>query len=179
MLETLRQSAGIGLCRWQFRSQKGEITRFSGAVSHAQHTLVIMPLPEFNLHQVSPVIEVLHTMFHERHVTVVTPLHSVELMRMLPQGRFIRIEPAEISLFYLPASSMQNRLPRKDYDLAIDLNLDFLLPSGYICRKSGARIRMGFEVKHAELFSNFVVQTTPAHDRKRAYERLATCLSMF
>ena len=179
MLDSFRRTAGIALCRWHFRSEKPQVTLFSGAVSGARHAILIMPLPEFDLHVITPVIEVLHKKFLDKHITVVTPLHSVELMRLLPQGRFIRIEPADVSAFHIPGSSILTRLPRSDYDLAIDLNLDFLLPSGYICRNSGARIRVGFDVKHSDLFYNFVVQATTAHGRRRAYERLAACLSMF
>ncbi len=179
MVESLRRSAGMGLSRWTFRSEKAPVTPFTGAVSNAHHALLVMPLPEFDLHLITPVIDVLRKRFHDKHITVVTPLHSVELMHLLPQGRFIRIEETEVSPLYLPRPAFLKRLPRTDYDLAVDLNLDFLLPSGYICMKCNARVRAGFGVRHAELFYNFLVHTQGTQSRKRTYERMAACLSMF
>ncbi len=179
MVESLRRSAGLGLSRWMFRAEQSPVTPFTGAVSKAHHALMVMPLPEFDLHLITPVIDVMRKRFHDKHITVVTPLHSVELMHLLPQGRFIRIEEIEISPLYLPRPTFLKRLPRSDYDLAVDLNLDFFLPSGYICRKCNARVRVGFGGKHSELFYNFLIHTSGAQSRKRTYERMAACLSMF
>ena len=179
MVETLRRSVGIALCRWMFRSEKSPVTPFTQAVSSARHALLIMPLPQFDLHRITPVIDVLRKKFQDKHITVVTPLHSVELMHLLPQGRFIRLEETEVSQVYLPRPGFLQRLPRADYDIAVDLNLDFFLPSGYICKKSNARIRVGFEGKNSDMFYNFVIHTSTAQAHTRPYEKLAACLSMF
>lgn len=179
MVESLRKSVGISLSRWTFRSEKAPVTPFTGAVANAHNALLIMPLPQFDLHLIAPVIDVLRKRFHEKHITVVTPLHSVELMHLLPQGRFIRLEDVEISPLFLPRPSFLKRLPRSDYDLAVDLNLDFFLPSGYICKKSNARVRVGFGGKHSELFYNFLIHASTAPGRRKPYERMAACLSMF
>jgi hypothetical protein len=106
-------------------------------------------------------------------------MHSVELMHLLPQGKFIRIEESDISPFFIPKPGMMQRMPRSEYDLAIDLNLDFVLPSGYICRESKAKIRIGFASDRSELFYNFVLRLPPVGGRHQIYERLTACLAMF
>jgi ADP-heptose:LPS heptosyltransferase len=179
MVESLRKSAGMRLSRWTFRADKDQVTPFTSAVTGARNALMILPLPQFDLHLITPVIDVMRKRFHDKHITVVTPLHSVELMHLLPQGRFIRIEDVEVTPLYLPRPSFLKRLPRSDYDLAVDLNLDFFLPSGYICKKSNARIRVGFGGKNSDLFYNFLIHASLAPGRKKPYERMAACLSMF
>jgi hypothetical protein len=66
----------------------------------------------------------------------------------------------------------------RQYDVAVDLNLDFLLPSGYICKASTARIRVGFARPGADLFYNFQVKFE-ASSTAAMYDRLASCLKMF
>ncbi len=178
MLESLRRTTGLALARWHFRRRTEEPISFTRAVSEARHALLILPLESLELVPIAPVLEVLRQKFQDKHITVVTAMHSVELMRTLPQGRFIRIDPADITPFYLPRASMLQRVPRPSYDLAIDLNLDFKLPSGYICRESNARVRVGFAGTQSDLFYNFLIQTTAVPGKQR-YQQLAAYLEMF
>ena len=65
------------------------------------------------------------------------------------------------------------------FDAAIDLNLDFNLPSGYIGKECNARVRAGFAGPYADLFYNLQVRIDPSAGRERAYERFVQCLKMF
>lgn len=179
MVDNLRKSIGLGIARLHFRKHKAEQVLFTHSISDARNALLVMPFQQLDLPPIASVIELLRNKFQEKHITVITPMHSVELMRLLPQGRFVKVDPWEVSAFYLPRGEMMQRMPRTEYDLAIDLNLDFVLPSGYICRESNARIRVGFAGKRADLFYNFLVQTRPDRGGREAYERLASCLAMF
>ncbi len=178
MLEPLRRVIGITLARWHFRRRPDEPVSFTRAVTDARHALLILPLGGLELPPLAPVLEVLRQKFQDKHITVVTAMHSVELMRTLPQGRFIRIDPLDISPFFLPRAVMLQRMPRPSYDLAIDLNLDFKLPSGYICRESNARVRVGFTGEQSDLFYNFLIQTSAVPGKQR-YRQLAAYLEMF
>lgn len=178
MLESLRRVIGIGLARWHFRRQTEGPISFTRAVTDARHALLILPLEGLEIPPLVPILEVLRQKFQDKHITVITALHSVELMRSLPQGRFIRIDPLDITPFFLPRPVMLQRMPRPSYDLAIDLNLDFKLPSGYICRESNARIRVGFTGDQSDLFYNFLVRTSAVPGKQR-YRQLAAYLEMF
>ncbi len=178
MLEPLRRAIGLALARWHFRRRTEEPISFTRAITEARHALVVLPLGTLELPPLVPVLEVLREKFQDKHITVVTVMHSVELMRTLPQGRFVRLDPTELSPFFLPRASMLQRMPRPAYDLAIDLNLDFKLPSGYICRESNARVRVGFAGEQSDLFYNFQFQTTAVPGKQR-YQQLAAYLEMF
>ena len=54
-----------------------------------------------------------------------------------------------------------------------------MLPSGYICRESDARIRVGFDRAGAEHFYNFIIKRKPGIGREQAYHRLAEFLRTF
>lgn len=179
MLEQFRRTLGLTFARWRFGGRGEEQVSFTRSVSDARHALLILPFERLDLVPIAPVLEVLRRKFQDKHITVITPMHSVDLMRSLPQGRFVRVEEKEISPFFLPRASMMQRMPRTEYDLAIDLNLDFKIPSGYICRASNARVRVGFAGTQSEVFYNFLIQTTPAPGKREVYKRLAACLDMF
>jgi ADP-heptose:LPS heptosyltransferase len=86
---------------------------------------------------------------------------------------------AQVSYFYLPRADFINSIKQKRYDLAIDLNLDLVLPSGYICKASGATVRVGFNQEHADVFYNFQIKPDPTLGRKLIYDRLVQCLQKF
>jgi ADP-heptose:LPS heptosyltransferase len=136
----------------------------------------------FNHLEVLPTITVLETMkkrIREENITVITDELGVEAVRMLPRSQFIRIVVSDLNSFYLPHGSIIQQVREKQYDLAIDLNLDLVLPSAYICKASNARVRVGFTRKRAEPFYNFQIQPDLTLGKKLIYDRLAQCLQMF
>jgi hypothetical protein len=177
--EALRRSIGIGVTRFRFRKNRDEIISFSHSLSEARRALLIMPMQRIEPLPVVTVIELLRKRFPENGLTVVTWGPSLELMQMLPHSQFIRILDTEITSFYLPRRETLQRIENTAYDIAIDLNLDLVLPSGYICRESNARVRIGFAGKRSDLFYNFQVRSDPSTGRRDVYDRLAVCLEMF
>jgi ADP-heptose:LPS heptosyltransferase len=91
----------------------------------------------------------------------------------------ITIEPEEVSRFFLPHKGLFARLPRRPFDVALDLNLDFLLPSAYICKESNAPLRAGFERQYADTFFNFLVRVHASSTQAQACDHLIACLHMF
>lgn len=177
--ESLRRSIGIGVARFRFRKYRDEMVSFSRSLSDARRGLLIMPMQRAEPLPVVTVIEVLKKRFPERGLTVITWGPSLELMQMLPHSQFVRILETEITPFYLPRREIMQRIENTSYDVAIDLNLDLVLPSGYICRESNARVRIGFAGKRSDLFYNFQIKSHPSTRRNDIYDRLAACLDMF
>jgi ADP-heptose:LPS heptosyltransferase len=165
--------------RFHFRRSREESLSFVDALSSASQILLVMPLDGSPLYPVAPVITMLRTHKREDQITVVIGAHSTDAFAALEQSPIIRILPEEIGFFFLPRKNVLSRIRQKQYDLVIDLNLDFLLPSGYICRESNARIRAGFAHAHADLFYNFQIQTSRGESRSQRYEQFAHCLEMF
>jgi len=179
MFEQLRYSIGILLSRYRFRRKSDKVTSFSHAISSSKTVMVVLPLQTHEINIVSGIIQLLKRHFREENITLVASNHPVALMRMLPRSQIIHFRQQEISPFFLPRKELAQRVCSRGHDLAIDLNLDFLLPSGYICKENGAPIRVGFSRKHSELYFNFEIRPDPTLARKLIYDRLADCLQKF
>ena len=152
---------------------------FSRSFTDARDVLVVMPFDRGQLLKTVFVIDLLRKTFHEENLTFVTTERNQELRRMMPRSQFIPLSDSDRTLFYLPRTAVVQRITRKPYDLAVDLNLDFLLPSAYICKASNARVRVGLAKRRADVFFNFQIQTAAAQKGRDVYERLAACLQKF
>lgn len=179
MLERLRLSAGMLGARFHFRRAHDESVSFVDALTSASRILLIMPLDGSPLYPVAPVITMLRARKSDEQITVIVASHSTEAFVALERSPIMRILPGEVGPCFLPRKELLSRITHQPFDLAIDLNLDFHLPSGYICRETNARIRVGCSGGHADLFYNFQVQTSHGESRTLRYERYAHCLEMF
>lgn len=179
MLSGVRRSIGLRLSRFRFRRSRDAVQAFTRAFSEAREVLVVMPLDPSQLLNSVMVIDLLKKTFREENLTFVIREHDQELRRMMPQSQFINMLDSDISLLYLPRSPLLQKIRRKTYDLALDLNLDFLLPSAYICKGSDARVRIGFARKEAEAFFNFQIRAGSEQAARDVYDRLAGCLQKF
>ncbi|MEW6509708.1 MAG: hypothetical protein AB1428_01975 [Bacteroidota bacterium] len=179
MLRSLRRSVGMLAARFRYRKSREKVISFSHALPEAESVLIILPLWPAAGADHLVLLAPYRARFEEGHMTVVTTLSRDSFERLLPRSRVITIAPDEVNPFFLPRQVVIDRVHARQYDLAVDLNLDFILPSGYICRESHARIRAGFANPHADTFYNFQVRLDPDSHRGNAYERLAHCLTMF
>lgn len=179
MFEGTRHSIGTQLARWHFRGSHDTPISFTTAISSARRALLILPLLSEDLMPTSGVIQMLKSQFKEQDITIVMGDHGLEIVRLLPRSQFVHLHKPQVSRLYLPRADFVSSIVQRRPDLAIDLNLDFLLPSGYICRASGANIRVGFSHPQADVFYNFQVRPDPTLGRKLIYDRLVQCLQKF
>jgi ADP-heptose:LPS heptosyltransferase len=179
MLETIRSGIGITIAQLRIRRTPESVISFTSSVSSARSALILMPLREQVLVPTTAVIELLKRKFPEENLTLITREHDLSLPPLLPRSTVIRLVKDDINYFYLPRTSFLERLAKRKYDLAIDLNLDLVLPSAYICRESKARVRVGFIRHRSDMFYNFAIQLNPGLNKEEMYERLANCLQMF
>ena len=179
MLELLRRSVGLQVARFHFRKSREKVISFTKSISEAQQALLIMPLDLRELLPSIMVIDLLKKRFREENITIVTGEHNVEVMRVLPRSQVIRVLVPEVTVFYLPRREVIDRVNKRRYDVAIDLNLDLILPSAYICKESNARVRIGFASRRADTFYNFQIQPDPTLSKQHLYDRLAKFLQMF
>jgi ADP-heptose:LPS heptosyltransferase len=177
MLESLRRSLGARLSRWHFRRLPNAVISFSESMSTGERALLILPLTPTTQSPAS-VIELVRARFPDGHLTIVAEEHDTGAAVLLPRSTIIRVSPDALDWFYRPSNALKRQITRNKYDLAIDLNLDSLLPSAYICRESNARVRIGFARPEADEFYNFLMQPDAARTGA-LFDRLATCLKMF
>ena len=177
MLESLRRSLGFTLSRFLFRNNRDEVISFAG-IAAGNHALLILPLRPSALSP-APVIDLLRKHFPDNHITIVTDEHDSAVGALLPHSEILRLGTANTSRLFFPPPDITRAVKARRYDVAIDLNLDFLLPSAYICRASNARVRLGFARTGADVFFNFVMQPDGTRGATQLYERLAAVVQMF
>lgn len=179
MFTSVRRYIGFQIARFHFRRFRDKVISFTTSLSGARQVLLIMPLDRRHLLPTVMVIDLIKKRFREENITVVTGPQSVEVMRLLPRSQVIRLVGSDVTLLYLPRADALKRILRRQYDIAIDLNLDFVLPSGYICRETQARIRIGFAGRRADTFYNFQIQPDKTLGTNLLYDRVVKCLEMF
>jgi ADP-heptose:LPS heptosyltransferase len=179
MMETPRRVCGMLIARFHFRKAHDRVTRFTRALSEARVALLIMPLRSAQFLPTVMIVEILRKRLRDENITVVTAGRSADVQRLLPRAQIIQMQETDLSPFFLPRRSLMQKITRRTYDIVIDLNLDLVLPSAYICRESGAPIRVGLQRRHADPFYNFHIHLDPALSQDLLYDRLARCLEMF
>ncbi len=177
--EQARRYAGMLKARWEHRKSRDSVVAFNAALSSAHSALLIMPLRRREFLPTVTVIELLKRRFQEENITIISDDHGREVVRILPRSHFMHIIDAEITPLFLPTPALVRRIRERHYDVAIDLNLDFELPSAYICKASNARIRIGFKRDRSDLFYNFQIHPDLKKERKHLYDRVAAFLEKF
>ncbi len=177
MLDSLRRSLGITMSRWHFRRLRNDVISFTDVITTGQRALLILPLTP-TAQSPAPVIDLVRTRYAEQHLTIVAEEHDTGASVLLPHSTVVRVSPEGVDWMFRPSREVMRKVAGSSYDIAIDLNLDSLLPSAYICRGSNARVRVGFAREGAEHFYNFLMQ--PGATKSGAvYDKLAACLKMF
>jgi len=177
MHHAFRRSLGYHLARWRFRKHPDAITSFTNSLSSGQHVLVILPLAP-SAPSAGSILELFRTRYGEQRLTLVAHAADKHVGTLFPHSTVISIGDSDVTRLFHPSADVLKRVLARQYDVAIDLNLDFLLPSGYICKASHARIRVGFMRPGAELFYNFEIRVEGPQS-EALYDRLAACLKMF
>jgi len=179
MLESLRTSIGLLVTRVRFRKSRDAVISFTRSVSSADRALVVLPFGDGTPLPEPEVFASLRSRFADEHITLVGDERCAALSAFFPRSRFVRVAPSDLTVFLLPRKTVVERIIGQRYDLALDLNLDLVLPSAYICRRSDARVRVGLERGKADRFYNFLIHPDPSLGTQRLYERMLACLEMF
>jgi len=179
MSGSLRTRAGHALALYRFRRLPEHVISFSQAMASARSAMLILPTNNNEPEQYAEVTDFLTKRFEGQHITIVSTDHAVDVMRQLPRSTIIHFRPDELNPVFLPHRELSERLLARSSDVVIDLNLDFLLPSAYICKETGATIRIGYQRTFAETYYNFIIRPDRTLSRRMNYERLAEFLRKF
>ena len=177
MLEPLRKKVGLWFAKFRFRNQGDAVQYFTRAFSRAGSALVLLPEDPSRVKAASELLSILSRRFRGSRLTVLVGEHIQTIPSGLRTPNFIRLYRDAINKFFLPSTHVIAEIKRSDYDVAIDLNLDLVLPYAYICRASNARIRVGFVKESSDIFYNFQIKSRGDHPSPYSY--LTECLEMF
>lgn len=179
MFESIRRSLGRAGARFHFRASRDTVISFARAFRPDDRVLVLMPFVTPDDRATLALLDTIGVRFRQERITILTSGPQLAITRALPRAVVITFTGDDLSAFFLPRRSLLDRLRERTFDAAVDLNLDFNLPSGYIGRECKARVRVGFAGPTADLFYNLQVRVERSAGRDHAYQRMGQCLQMF
>ncbi|HUI29870.1 MAG TPA: hypothetical protein VLX91_06605 [Candidatus Acidoferrales bacterium] len=152
-----------------------KIIGFNDAIKMAQTAVFLMPRLNMEFYLARSVVESLLRYFR-RVVLVVT-----DNMRELATYRseVIVVSHADANWLKLPSRDLIARLRQYKFDIAFDLNFSSDIFMSYLCRKSEAKMSVGFVKENCDCFYDMQIKTPRSGDMKRAYEVVARIIKMF
>jgi len=84
----------------------------------------------------------------------------------------IFVSEKDVNLLGLPKKELKKKILAAEYDIVIDLNDDFHLPSTYLCQKSRASLKICLDHEKREPFYNFYFRTQPNESLENKYKKL-------
>ncbi|MGD0339807.1 MAG: hypothetical protein ABSB78_13585 [Bacteroidota bacterium] len=178
MFERVRKRIGLFYAKIHFH-EPDTVQTFTDAVKRARSALIIMPFQQIHSEMSWPLLQFVQNRFRGSNLTVIVPDEARPVVRQLPRCEVIHLHHNDIGSFSLPKRGIIHRIQRNEYDLVLDLNLEFSLAAAYLCKASRSRLRVGFATEYADTFFNLQIKTDGARNVKTTYERLAACLGMF
>lgn len=179
MLNAVRKKLGVLYTKIYFQHKRDSITDFTRAISNARSALVLLPDDQQELQFARSIVLSFQEKFKKKGLTVIFPEHLKDPFREIYHCEIVRVLENDINLFYLPKKRLRRRIRQKDYDVAIDLNLQLHLPSAFLCKESRSKVRIGITKEHADTFYNFQLRANTASTEKTIYDHLSNCLGMF
>jgi hypothetical protein len=180
MLQRTFSLVGLQFAKFQFRSDFDTPQDLTNFFTGAKNVLVTMPRGYDNAVHAGNALHKYRDALNHLHLTIIhTGTRETNLSSFL-HSQIIRITPADINRFSLPSRALMQRIFVRQYDVALDLNLDFVLHSAYICKASRAKVRVGFQRSPlADMFFNVKVELAERRAPQTMYERFAAALMMF
>jgi ADP-heptose:LPS heptosyltransferase len=179
MFEQFYKYCGFRFAKFQFRSTRETPVTMTRFLRDAKQILIALPAGYDDANVASNALRKLRTHFDRARLTVIhTGTRETSLTGIL-RCEVVRIDPTDVNRFFLPRQALLQRIGNASYDVAIDLNLDFVLHTAYICRAVCSGVRVGFLRPEAEPFFNVQVETDAHAAAQAKYDKLITTLAMF
>lgn len=179
MTENLRKSLGLLYARWQFRKESDRQQSLTEFLSRARTILIVLPWGYEDALAAGNTLRRTLDRFKNLHLTIVTTGVRPSPLAFVQRSDVVRFEAEDVNKIFIPRQAILQSIVSRSYDVAIDLNLDFVLHAAYICRVSRAPVRVGIFRQHGERFFNVQVRLDRSASPKVVYERFAHCLGMF
>ena len=179
MLHSLQQSLGLLYARWHFRKERDYEQSLTDFFRRSRSILVLLPQGYEEAAIAGTTLRKLKDFLKNMHLTIVTTgIRPTPLSDSL-RSEVIRVDNADVNKFFLPRKAVLQRILGRPYDVAIDLNLDFVLHAAYICKASRAPVRVAAMRRHGEMFFNVQLNLDRSAPPQIIYEKFVQCLGMF
>jgi hypothetical protein len=179
MLETLLPRLGMLFVRLRFLTDKDHVQPMTEFLRGARNALIILPVGyEDAVLASNSLFQTCRELAHV-HLTVIHTSTRATSLAVYPKCEVLRLDRGDLNRFSLPTRSLMKRVFKREYDVAMDLNLDFVLHTAYICKASGARVRVGCSRDGSDLFYNVQLNLDKHGSPQVLYQKFAACLAMF
>ncbi|MCU0644549.1 MAG: hypothetical protein MUC94_09835 [bacterium] len=142
-----------------------------GTFSNAQAMLILMPdiLEDFGIAR--KFIRTLTESFSTAKLHFVMRSSFKSLLDSNLNYGTIFVADRDENYIGLPKKNLKQRILATKFDIAIDLNNDFHLLSTYLCKISGAKLRICFDNSDREPFYNFYFRSQTHKNLEDKYKR--------
>ena len=152
-----------------------KVINFNDTIKSSQTAVFLMPRLSMEFYLARSVVESFLRYFR-RVVLVVT-----ENMRELATYRseIIVVTQLDESWLKLPSRDLMARLRNQNFDIAFDLSFSNDIFMSYLCRKSEAKVSVGFVKENCDNFYDMQIKIPQNRDMRRSYDILARTIKMF
>jgi hypothetical protein len=179
MFEGFRFRVGTWYAGIRFRQREQTALRFNDIISRARRVLVVFPESSIDWESTQTLLKYLTRRFASGSMLIIVRQELVSNVLSTPNVKTLAYTQQEINGWFLPRASLIQKVRTQSFDAAIDLNVNFALPSAVLCRESHAPLRISFTKDHGDVFYNFQVQVRRGSSSAVAYRSLLKCLDMF
>lgn len=179
MLHDLRQSVGLLYARWYFRKDSQPQQPLTDFFRRSRSILVVLPQGDEEAAIAGTTLRKLWDVLKNMHLTIVSTGIRPTLLSDSFQSEVILLEDVDVNKFFIPRKSVLQRVLARPYDVALDLNLDFILHAAYICKASHAPVRVAAVRQYGETFFNVQLNLDHTAPPQIVYEKFVQCLAMF
>jgi hypothetical protein len=179
MFESALAYLGLQFAKFQFRSDIDQVQPLTEFLRGAKNVLIALPVGYEDAILASNALRDFRDPLQHLHLTVIHSSTRATSLTEYPRCEVVRLDPTDVNRFSLPTQALLHRIINKQFDAAIDLNLDFVLHTAYICKASRANARVGFAGPVADVFFNIQLNINKRRTPQATYEKFAECLAMF
>jgi ADP-heptose:LPS heptosyltransferase len=179
MFENALAYLGLQFAKFQFRNDFDTVQPLTQFFRGAESVIITLPVGYDQAIIASNALRSFREKMQDIHITVVHSSTRETALASFPRCEVVRLDPTDINRLSLPTKSMLQRIITHEFDVAVDLNLDFVLHTAYICKASRAKARVGFASPVADMFFNIVLNFNKQRTPQALYESFADCLAMF
>ena len=170
---------GLQVAKFRFRKEQDAVQPLTEFFRSAKNVLVMLPIGYEDAALAGNALAEVCRKRRNLHITAVNFGTRSTSLSGCVNCQVVRIDQNEIHRFFLPKKPVLQRILDHAYDVAVDMNLDFVLHTAYICKASRAKVRVGCAHQAADFFFNVQLKFDSAQARSAAYKHYVSRLEMF
>jgi len=179
MFDGIRRKVGLSYSRLHFRNNHDRMMNFTDALTRSRRALVIFPELSPDGESVLTLFRYLIKKFSSDGIMVLIRDDQVNSMVTAPPLKTLTYSANDINTWFIPRQELLRKITANTYDVALDLNIGFSLPSAFLCKASRAPLRVSFAKDEADQFYNLQFQSKEVAGITRIYQNFLKFLDMF